>query len=1686
MRSFKNLLTALFSIITLTFLTISPAAAAGNVNTNNLREAVTLEAVRSHQAEFQAIADANGGVRASGTPGYDASTSYVVTQLEAAGYDVILQPFSYPFFQEVLTPVFEQLAPVPTSYPANDLAGFFTMTYSGSGDVTATAEAVDVTIPPGPTANTSTSGCEVSDFAAFTSGNIALIQRGSCTFATKAINAQNAGAVGVIIFNEGQTGRTSAFLGTLGNPVVTIPVIAASFSIGEALYTASPGVTVRISVDAISEIRNSVNIIADLPGKHDRVVVAGAHLDSVPAGPGINDNGSGAAALLEIALQMSAPRFKPRSTVRFAWWGAEETGLVGSSYYVNNLSVDEIKEIGAYLEFEMLGSPNFVRFVYDGDGSHSALPGPDGSESIEHVLNRYFADQGLPVEPAPFDGRHSYLAFFQAGIPTGGLFGGDLGIKTADQASVFGGTAGDQYDPCYHLACDTFDNVNLDFLDQSSDAAAHLIQTFAMTTSSVPKVLRKPPTCEELGYDFGLKVEPEYCIKSSGFWKSNPEAWPVESLVVGGVSYNKDEAIAVMNAKAKGDKTYSLFTETVATMLNLLECDADATIADVVAAANDWLALNPPGSGVKSGDPEWTEGGLLFDELSEFNGASSWSDVFPIDGLGFVSVETEDGIYLNWTSTRSADAVLVKGGRGASVWEYDLESFGDFGLHAPINPKNDTPYSLSYIEFCFDWDIDIDVRKFHDVDGDGEWDADEPEIGIDEFVMPDGTIGGTAGWPYLFTRPTGGGGTSSNIFWTPEHHQHSEAGDYSILEALLFNWEQTALIINGTPQAVEQEAVIPYAGDTDEGYEVVFGNIGYADIRGKKFHDLDADGVRDAAEPGLSGVTIELTGDIDGDGDVDAVSIVTDASGEFSFVGLAPDDYTVTETDWPAGSWIPATPISSGPHSLNAGDSLDLGWVFGNFLTSSIQGYKFNDLDGNGADDAEPRLAGWTIEVWDVSDAPVFLAATVTDDSGIYAFTGIAPGDTWAVCELLADGYEQSFPSAITLPPEGVQLFDCSRLGASYGPYGYQFTPSSGDEFLDNHFGNFQSGPPDLQIRKDDSGVSVGAGGTIIYAIEMENVGPGAATGVMITDTVPVGTTFNASLSSSGWTCADGSPAGTTCEFDISAAIGGEFPGNSELSVIETFAVDVVVPLPDGLTFIVNAVAIGDDGAHGPDVNPGDNFSVAVTPLQFPDLQIRKDDSGVSVGAGGTIIYAIEMENVGPGAATGVMITDTVPVGTTFNASLSSSGWTCADGSPAGTTCEFDISAAIGGEFPGNSELSVIETFAVDVVVPLPDGLTFIVNAVAIGDDGAHGPDVNPGDNFSVAVTPLQFPDLQIRKDDSGVSVGAGGTIIYAIEMENVGPGAATGVMITDTVPVGTTFNASLSSSGWTCADGSPAGTTCEFDISAAIGGEFPGNSELSVIETFAVDVVVPLPDGLAFIVNAVAIGDDGAHGPDVNPGDNFSVAVTPLQFPDLQIRKDDSGVSVGAGGTIIYAIEMENVGPGAATGVMITDTVPVGTTFNASLSSSGWTCADGSPAGTTCEFDISAAIGGEFPGNSELSVIETFAVDVVVPLPDGLTFIVNAVAIGDDGAHGPDVNPGDNFSVAVTPVLEDVNQPPTANPDFYEATGNVGIGKGAGAGLLSNDSDPDLPPQTLTATAETVASANGGSATIAADGSFS
>jgi Zn-dependent M28 family amino/carboxypeptidase len=277
----------------------------------------------------------------------------VADQVVAVGYDVTIQDFQYPYFSENSDAELDKVAPVPTSYPYSDGAGFATMTYSGSGDVTAIAEGVDLVIPADPVANTSISGCEASDFAAFTPGNIAIVHRGSCSFGLKTTNAEAAGAVGVVVFNVGHSGRTAAFFGTLGGPVTNIPSFDAAYDVGVEL--AAGGVTVHMFADTTSELRYTFNALAESKkGNSDNVIMVGAHLVSVAAGPGVNDNGSGSATILETAIQMK--KVNPRNQVRFAWWGAEESGLLGSTHYVNNLTQEEAHDIALYLNFDIVGS----------------------------------------------------------------------------------------------------------------------------------------------------------------------------------------------------------------------------------------------------------------------------------------------------------------------------------------------------------------------------------------------------------------------------------------------------------------------------------------------------------------------------------------------------------------------------------------------------------------------------------------------------------------------------------------------------------------------------------------------------------------------------------------------------------------------------------------------------------------------------------------------------------------------------------------------------------------------------------------------------------------------------------------------------------------------------------------------------------------------------------------------------------------------------------------------------------------------------------------------------------------------------------------------------------------------------------------------------------------------------------
>jgi Zn-dependent M28 family amino/carboxypeptidase len=482
----------------------SPAYAAPNNNSvKKLTKAVTVEGVLTHLAALQDIADAHGD-RAAGRSGYDASVAYVVEQLEGAGYTPEVQPFDFDYVDD--NSVLQRVSPDPTTYVSG--TDFMPNAFDVVPEGTATGPLVpvDVVIPSaGLPPSSNSSGCESGDFAGLPAGSIVLLQRGTCDFAVKALNAQAGGAIGAIIMNEGQPGRDGLFGMSGTTPGLTIPVVSTTAAVGEDLYS-TPNATVTVTVEYDSEVRTAYNVIAETSNGDDaNTVMAGAHLDSVQDGAGINDNGTGSAALLETAIQMQ--KVKPNNTVRFAWWGAEEEGLLGSEHYVGELSDAQASDISLYLNFDMIGSPNYMFGVYDGDDSSgtATVDIPEGSAAIEDVFEGFYDSRDLPYQDIDFSGRSDYGPFIAVGIPAGGLFTGAEGVKTADEAALYGGVPGAAYDPCYHAPCDNLTgeghddalyaslaedydlvgNVNTFALDVNSDALAAAIITFAFDTSTV-------------------------------------------------------------------------------------------------------------------------------------------------------------------------------------------------------------------------------------------------------------------------------------------------------------------------------------------------------------------------------------------------------------------------------------------------------------------------------------------------------------------------------------------------------------------------------------------------------------------------------------------------------------------------------------------------------------------------------------------------------------------------------------------------------------------------------------------------------------------------------------------------------------------------------------------------------------------------------------------------------------------------------------------------------------------------------------------------------------------------------------------------------------------------------------------------------------------------------------------------
>ena len=396
--------------------------------------------------------------------------------MTSAGYNARIETFPFDFTGDVVAPVLEQTSPVAATYLAG--TDFATIEYSGSGDVTAPVHAVGFEVPVGQP-DISTSGCEASDFAGFPPGSIALIQRGTCTFRIKAANAQAAGAVGVIVTNDGQPGRTGLAGVTLTSPQMSLPVVFATSAMRDNLagsvLDGPTGVTVHLAVSYLVESRTGRNVIAETSGGDPaRVVVVGAALDGGQVGLAVN-RATGAATTLEIAEIFASQQRSTTSRLRFVWFGGRGVRL-GATSYVDALSTEDRGRIKAMLDIQELGSPNYGRFVYDGNNSDFTLPvAPAGSGTIEALLTEYFGGVALSTLPSSTQPLADKEPFLEAGIPVGGVFAGTAGEKTAEEAALFGGTAGVAYDPCASVACDGAANLNLTALDQLSDAAAHVV-----------------------------------------------------------------------------------------------------------------------------------------------------------------------------------------------------------------------------------------------------------------------------------------------------------------------------------------------------------------------------------------------------------------------------------------------------------------------------------------------------------------------------------------------------------------------------------------------------------------------------------------------------------------------------------------------------------------------------------------------------------------------------------------------------------------------------------------------------------------------------------------------------------------------------------------------------------------------------------------------------------------------------------------------------------------------------------------------------------------------------------------------------------------------------------------------------------------------------------------------------------
>jgi hypothetical protein len=412
---------------------------------------------------FQAIADANPGPdghpsRNSGEPGYKASADYVAKVMRAAGYNVTIQTYHFDYFAFVGVPQFSEVSPTAHDYA---LVDEWNPGHSSGSTTSEVQPAGGIVIPPTPTTS-STSGCTSADFSGFMAGRIALIQRGGCNYGVKVLNAEAAGASGVIIFNEGNLGRRDVINGSLvdasGNPIIaTIPVAFTSFDIGNSLYSeyqqslSGNGAAPEVSLNIGSIERPNApdyNVIAESKGGDpNSVLVVDAHLDAI-YGAGMLDNASGSTTILDIAQMMK--NVTPLHKLRFIWFGGEELGLLGSSYYINNLTPTQLGDIAYDLDADVTATPNYVIGILgpgapDLFGRTVSTKFPSNVYKPSHISRdqsiKYFNSIGLNHELFSPVGTDAFN-FNVAGIPASGMLTGQDCCKTQEEVDLFGGSLG--------------------------------------------------------------------------------------------------------------------------------------------------------------------------------------------------------------------------------------------------------------------------------------------------------------------------------------------------------------------------------------------------------------------------------------------------------------------------------------------------------------------------------------------------------------------------------------------------------------------------------------------------------------------------------------------------------------------------------------------------------------------------------------------------------------------------------------------------------------------------------------------------------------------------------------------------------------------------------------------------------------------------------------------------------------------------------------------------------------------------------------------------------------------------------------------------------------------------------------------------------------------------------------------